>query len=117
MAAPESVRHTDKAAEKTRKQQASGDTGSVRAADSGSELQQKHQAGVAVTEGAQCQEAKDAYHRCFDRWYTQSFLKGELQQPCQEEWQVYRRCVQKRLELLNLRGKLSNADGGSGAAL
>eukprot|EP00958_Prasinococcus_capsulatus_P019243 scaffold2351_cov403-Prasinococcus_capsulatus_cf.AAC.14 len=66
----------------------------------------------AAAEKTQCKEAKEAYHHCFDRWYTQSFLKGQLQQPCQAEWEKYQLCVQKRLALLNLDGKLSGVTAG-----
>lgn len=51
--------------------------------------------------GAECTDLKHVYDQCFNKWYAQEFLKGDLtQHPCQELFEEYKACV-----LVTVRGK------------
>jgi hypothetical protein len=43
--------------------------------------------------GPQCTQAKTAYESCFNTWYTNKFLKGKVDNECDELFQDYRRCI------------------------
>ncbi|BBN19851.1 TRIAP1/MDM35 family protein [Marchantia polymorpha subsp. ruderalis] len=50
-----------------------------------------------------CSALKMAYNDCFNRWYTDKFLKGQWdKEECLVEWEAYRACLSKRLEDRNL---------------
>ncbi|CAM6091670.1 unnamed protein product [Calypogeia fissa] len=52
---------------------------------------------------ASCSALKTAYNDCFNRWYTDKFLKGQWEkEECIVEWEAYRACLSKRLEDRNL---------------
>ncbi|EGG13260.1 hypothetical protein DFA_11021 [Cavenderia fasciculata] len=40
-----------------------------------------------------CKELKDRHDACFYKWYGGSFLKGNVSQDCQEEWEEYQVCI------------------------
>ncbi|XP_009590944.1 uncharacterized protein At4g33100-like isoform X2 [Nicotiana tabacum] len=41
-----------------------------------------------------CAQLREAYHNCFNRWYSDKFLKGEWdKEECVLEWQKYRDCL------------------------
>ena len=40
-----------------------------------------------------CASLKKRYETCFNHWYTEEFLKGQLEPKCQEEFEEYRDCV------------------------
>ncbi|KAL2608426.1 hypothetical protein R1flu_026999 [Riccia fluitans] len=41
-----------------------------------------------------CSALKMAYNECFNRWYTDKFLKGQWdKEECQAEWEAYRACL------------------------
>ena len=40
-----------------------------------------------------CASLKKRYEKCFNHWYTEEFLKGQLEPKCQEEFEEYRDCV------------------------
>ncbi|XP_065864731.1 uncharacterized protein At4g33100 [Euphorbia lathyris] len=45
-----------------------------------------------------CAQFKTAYYDCFNRWYTDKFLKGEWdKEGCVSEWQKYRACLSENL--------------------
>ncbi|KAK7283178.1 hypothetical protein RIF29_12541 [Crotalaria pallida] len=72
-----------------------------------------------------CASLRDAYHNCFNRWYSEKFMKGEWdKEECVSEWQKYRACLSENLEDKHLRsyleaeGNVQNDlnKGGGGAA-
>ncbi|XP_059662027.1 uncharacterized protein At4g33100 isoform X1 [Cornus florida] len=46
-----------------------------------------------------CAQLRDAYHNCFNRWYSEKFLKGHWdKEECISEWQKYRDCLSQHLD-------------------
>ncbi|KAF7724253.1 Mitochondrial distribution and morphology protein 35 [Apophysomyces ossiformis] len=43
--------------------------------------------------GANCTELKQKYDACFNRWYSEKFLKGDTTPECEELFKDYRACV------------------------
>ncbi|CAI2164614.1 11789_t:CDS:2 [Funneliformis geosporum] len=43
--------------------------------------------------GAQCNDLKKEYDTCFNKWYSEKFLKGDLRPECEELFEKYRACV------------------------
>ncbi|KAI3877551.1 hypothetical protein MKX03_024967 [Papaver bracteatum] len=50
-----------------------------------------------------CAQLRSAYHQCFNKWYSEKFLKGEWdKEECVSEWQKYKACLSKHLEVKQL---------------
>eukprot|EP00894_Picocystis_sp_ML_P000069 jgi/Pico_ML_1/50586/g1771.t1 len=49
-----------------------------------------------------CEDLKKRYEKCFNHWYTEEFLKGQLEPKCQEEFEEYRDCVVDKMQKKNL---------------
>ncbi|KAL3746897.1 hypothetical protein ACJRO7_015783 [Eucalyptus globulus] len=48
-----------------------------------------------------CADLRAAYHNCFNRWYSEKFVKGQWQkEECVAEWQKYRACLSVILVIL-----------------
>ncbi|KAL9249445.1 hypothetical protein AKJ16_DCAP00760 [Drosera capensis] len=47
-----------------------------------------------------CAQLRTAYHDCFNRWYSEKYLKGrwEEEECCVVEWNKYRECLSKHLD-------------------
>ncbi|GMY28910.1 hypothetical protein FCV25MIE_24152 [Fagus crenata] len=46
-----------------------------------------------------CAHLRAAYHNCFNRWYSEKFVKGEWKkEECVSEWQQYRACLSEHLD-------------------
>ncbi|XP_044471826.1 uncharacterized protein At4g33100 [Mangifera indica] len=46
-----------------------------------------------------CAHLRTAYHNCFNRWYSEKFLKGMWdKEECVSEWQKYRACLSEHLD-------------------
>jgi TRIAP1/MDM35 family protein len=44
--------------------------------------------------GKECTELKHKYEECFNKWYSEKFLKGQLADtPCQDLFDNYRACL------------------------
>ncbi|ORZ39921.1 hypothetical protein BCR44DRAFT_154764, partial [Catenaria anguillulae PL171] len=43
--------------------------------------------------GKNCTPLKHEYDNCFNKWYTEKFLKGDTQPECEEIFERYRACV------------------------
>ncbi|KNE68440.1 hypothetical protein AMAG_13092 [Allomyces macrogynus ATCC 38327] len=43
--------------------------------------------------GKNCTPLKHDYDACFNKWYTEKFLKGETTPECTELFEKYRQCV------------------------
>ncbi|KAL3500813.1 hypothetical protein ACH5RR_039906 [Cinchona calisaya] len=58
-----------------------------------------------------CAQLRDAYHNCFNRWYSEKFLKGQWdKEECVSEWQKYRECLSQHLDDKHL-SRFLEADG------
>ncbi|KAK1265242.1 hypothetical protein QJS04_geneDACA017860 [Acorus gramineus] len=56
-----------------------------------------------------CADLRDAYHDCFNRWYSEKFSKGQWdKEGCVSEWEKYRACLFQNLEDKNLRRYLED---------
>ncbi|KAI3902982.1 hypothetical protein MKW92_028716 [Papaver armeniacum] len=50
-----------------------------------------------------CAQLRSAYHQCFNKWYSEKFLKGEWdKEECVSEWQKYKACLSEHLEVKQL---------------
>ncbi|KAK4793706.1 hypothetical protein SAY86_024141 [Trapa natans] len=46
-----------------------------------------------------CAQIRAAYYSCFNKWYSEKFVKGQWQkEECFAEWQKYRACLTEHLE-------------------
>ncbi|KAL8152288.1 hypothetical protein V2J09_010048 [Rumex salicifolius] len=46
-----------------------------------------------------CTHLRTVYQNCFNRWYSEKFLKGQWdKEECVTEWQKYRACLSEHLE-------------------
>jgi TRIAP1/MDM35 family protein len=43
--------------------------------------------------GVNCTELKQKYDNCFNRWYSEKFLKGDTTPECEQLFKDYRACV------------------------
>ncbi|GES77959.1 distribution and morphology protein 35 [Rhizophagus clarus] len=43
--------------------------------------------------GSQCNELKKEYDTCFNKWYSEKFLKGDVRPECEELFKKYKDCV------------------------
>lgn len=44
--------------------------------------------------GPECTDLKKTYDDCFNRWYAEKFLRGQLDaSPCQELFDEYKACL------------------------
>ncbi|GAB64558.1 hypothetical protein PCYB_021270 [Plasmodium cynomolgi strain B] len=59
----------------------------------------------------QCKEKKEKYVKCFNNWYKNNFLKGDLTQACDDYYEDYQICVLNDLNKKGL-GHLTNLPKG-----
>ncbi|KAJ4709016.1 Mitochondrial distribution/morphology family 35/apoptosis protein [Melia azedarach] len=46
-----------------------------------------------------CANLRTAYHNCFNRWYSEKFVKGQWdKEECVAEWKKYRACLSEHLD-------------------
>jgi TRIAP1/MDM35 family protein len=70
-----------------------------------------------------CQEAKEKYDACFNKWFSERYLKGDTRDECEPVFKVYQACVKEaieehKIELWNLPSEYepsSAKKGGTGA--
>ncbi|KAI9027340.1 hypothetical protein CLU79DRAFT_741456 [Phycomyces nitens] len=48
--------------------------------------------------GANCTELKQKYDTCFNKWYSEKFLKGDTTPECEDLFKDYRACVMVTLK-------------------
>lgn len=48
--------------------------------------------------GAECQELKSSYDKCFNEWFSEEFLKGKKTDPCSALFKTYQSCVKKAIK-------------------
>ncbi len=41
----------------------------------------------------ECAELKTAYDTCFNKWYSEKFLKGDVSQDCEDVFRLYKACL------------------------
>lgn len=41
----------------------------------------------------ECQELKEKYDACFNKWFSEKFLKGNTKDECSALFEVYQECV------------------------
>lgn len=59
--------------------------------------------GAGRTSASACSRLRIAYNDCFNRWYTEKYLKGQWdKEECKDELEAYRACVIKNMEDKNL---------------
>ncbi|KAH6567416.1 hypothetical protein BASA50_011355 [Batrachochytrium salamandrivorans] len=61
----------------------------------------------------ECDELKQQYDACFNKWYSEKFLKGDRKPSCDAIFQQYRDCVWKAIKNRKLEGLISDAKGPS----
>lgn len=65
---------------------------------------------MSVSFAPECTELKNKYDDCFNKWYTEKFLKGKsLQNECTEFWDSYITCVNVALERQKMKPMLDRA--------
>ncbi|KAK7088072.1 hypothetical protein V1264_022040 [Littorina saxatilis] len=48
--------------------------------------------------GDECLELKKAYEECFNKWFSEKFLKGQTEDTCAPMFRVYQDCVKKAVK-------------------
>ncbi|XP_020244453.1 uncharacterized protein At4g33100 [Asparagus officinalis] len=67
--------------------------------------------GSKTVSASACAQLRAAYHDCFNRWYSDKFLKGQWdKEECVAEWDKYRACLAQHLEDKHLRSILLGAE-------
>ncbi|XP_038699191.1 uncharacterized protein At4g33100 [Tripterygium wilfordii] len=55
--------------------------------------------GSSPSSTSPCADLRAAYHNCFNRWYSEKFVKGQWdKEECVSEWKVYKACLSKHLD-------------------
>nr|GEZ93988.1 hypothetical protein [Tanacetum cinerariifolium] len=66
-------------------------------------LKDRRNASNTKTTTSPCADLRTAYNNCFNRWYSDKFLKGVWdKEECVAEWEKYRDCLSKHLPDKNL---------------
>jgi TRIAP1/MDM35 family protein len=55
--------------------------------------------------GVNCTELKQKYDNCFNRWYSEKFLKGDTTPECEQLFKDYRACVMVKWRTKNNKKK------------
>ncbi|XP_041348785.1 TP53-regulated inhibitor of apoptosis 1-like [Gigantopelta aegis] len=48
--------------------------------------------------GEECQDLKHKYDECFNKWFSEKFLKGSKEDTCAPLFKVYQKCVKKAIQ-------------------
>ncbi|KAI8847212.1 mitochondrial distribution/morphology family 35/apoptosis, partial [Chytridium lagenaria] len=57
----------------------------------------------------ECQDLKQRYDQCFNKWYSEKFLKGERDEECEDLFKLYRACVWKAIKDKNIDKLINDA--------
>ncbi|KAJ3190955.1 phosphatidylinositol N-acetylglucosaminyltransferase subunit gpi1 [Irineochytrium annulatum] len=57
----------------------------------------------------ECNELKQKYDTCFNRWYSEKFLKGQIEEECEGLFKLYRGCVWKAISEKNVDKLINDA--------
>ncbi|KAI8554199.1 hypothetical protein RHMOL_Rhmol05G0080300 [Rhododendron molle] len=62
-------------------------------------MREKRGSSSSSSSTSPCAHLRTAYHNCFNRWYSEKFVKGNWdKQECTSEWKKYRDCLAQHLE-------------------
>ncbi|KAL1310299.1 hypothetical protein HN51_052943 [Arachis hypogaea] len=62
-------------------------------------MKEKKTSSKSSSSTSPCSHLRDAYNNCFNRWYSEKFMKGHWdKQECVAEWQKYRACLSQHLD-------------------
>ncbi|XP_061989003.1 uncharacterized protein At4g33100-like [Rosa rugosa] len=62
-------------------------------------LQNKKTSSSSSSSTSPCANLRAAYHNCFNRWYSEKFVKGNWdKEECVSEWEKYKACLSEHLE-------------------
>lgn len=65
---------------------------------------------MSVSFAPECTSAKNAYDDCFNKWYTEKFLKGKsVENECTEFWDTYITCINANLAKQGIKPMLDKA--------
>lgn len=45
-----------------------------------------------------CKNVKTEYDKCFEKWYSEKFLKGDVSESCRDEFEEYRDCIVEHMQ-------------------
>ncbi|GKV03656.1 hypothetical protein SLEP1_g15924 [Rubroshorea leprosula] len=58
-----------------------------------------HKKTSSASSTSPCADLRSAYHNCFNRWYSEKFVKGRWdKEECVSEWEKYRACLSEHLD-------------------
>ncbi|KAI9105269.1 TP53-regulated inhibitor of apoptosis 1-B [Phlyctochytrium arcticum] len=46
----------------------------------------------------ECNDLKKEYDDCFNKWYANKFLQGDITQDCEDIFKLYRACIWKAIK-------------------
>ncbi|KAG7618233.1 Mitochondrial distribution/morphology family 35/apoptosis [Arabidopsis thaliana x Arabidopsis arenosa] len=62
-------------------------------------LLKKKDSTSARSSTSPCADLRNAYHNCFNKWYSEKFVKGQWdKEECVAEWKKYRDCLSENLD-------------------
>ncbi|OAY26891.1 uncharacterized protein At4g33100 [Manihot esculenta] len=62
-------------------------------------IKREKKASSSSTSTSPCAHLRAAYQNCFNRWYSEKFVKGQWEkEECVSEWQKYRACLSEHLD-------------------
>ncbi|KAF8044996.1 hypothetical protein N665_5837s0002 [Sinapis alba] len=77
-------------------------------------LKKKDSTSASSSSTSPCADLRNAYHSCFNKWYSEKFVKGQCdKEECVAEWDKYRDCLSENLDgklltrMLELDGELN----------
>ncbi|KAJ0251976.1 Uncharacterized protein HA466_0128490 [Hirschfeldia incana] len=74
-------------------------------------LLKKKDSTSAPSSTSPCTDLRNAYHNCFNKWYSEKFVKGYCdKEECVAEWNKYRHCLSENLDGKFL-ARMLEADG------
>lgn len=62
-------------------------------------LREKKKSSSSSSSTSPCANLRAAYNNCFNRWYSEKFLRGQCdKEECVSEWKNYRDCLSQHLD-------------------
>ncbi|EXB48302.1 hypothetical protein L484_003785 [Morus notabilis] len=79
-------------------------------------LRKEKKSAASSSSTSPCANLRAAYHNCFNRWYSEKFVKGQWdKEECVSEWQKYKACLVEHLEDKHL-SRFLEAEGSADSA-
>ncbi|KAJ3332961.1 phosphatidylinositol N-acetylglucosaminyltransferase subunit gpi1 [Blyttiomyces sp. JEL0837] len=57
----------------------------------------------------ECSDLKARYDSCFNKWYSEKFLKGQKGEECEDIFKEYKACVWKAIKEKNIEKLIQDA--------